>query len=110
MEISVKTTNEVKVIHLQGILDHRTSPEAQEHLNELIGEDARKIIVDFTALDFISSAGLRVLLTTAKQLKPLGGEIRVCNLNDIVREVFEISGFVSIIKVFKSEAEALDGF
>ncbi len=61
-------------------------------------------------LDYINSAGLCVLLVAAKKLEGVDGELRFCNLNEIVREVFDISGFTTIFRVFGSEAEALDGF
>lgn len=66
--------------------------------------------MNFKELEYISSAGLRVLLSTAKQLEPSGGGIRICTLNDVVREVFDISGFVTILNLFADETEALDGF
>ena len=110
MQISIKTADEVKVLEFKGKLDTQTSPDAQEQLTELIEKGERKILVNLEKLDYISSAGLRVLLVAAKQLKPGGGEIRICSLNDIVKEVFDISGFVTIFRVFGSEAEALDGF
>jgi len=110
MEILVKTTDDVKVVEFEGKLDTQTSPDAQDQLTELIGNGERKILVNLEKLDYISSAGLRVLLAAAKQLKPDGGEVRICNLNDVVQEVFDISGFVTIFKVFGSEIEALDGF
>ena len=66
--------------------------------------------MNFEKLDYISSAGLRVLLTAAKQLKRVDGELRICSLNEVVAEVFDISGFTTIFKVFRSESEALDGF
>jgi anti-sigma B factor antagonist len=110
MTISVKTTNDVKVLHCEGELDTQTSPDAQEQLNQLIDEGARKVLVNFEKLEYISSAGLHVLLTAAKQLKAVDGELRVCGLNEVVREVFDISGFTTIFKVFGSEPEALDGF
>ncbi len=53
---------------------------------------------------------MRVLLTAAKQLKGTDGELRICSLNEVVAEVFDISGFTTIFKVFGSESEALDGF
>ncbi len=110
MQISVKTADEVKVLEFKGRLDHQTSPDAQEQLTKLIEKGERKILVNFGKLDYISSAGLRVLLAAAKQLIPGGGEIRICSLNDVVMEVFKISGFVTIFRVFGSESEALDGF
>lgn len=110
MQISVKSVDVVKVLEFEGKLDTQTSPGAQEQLTELIEKGETKILVNLEKLEYISSAGLRVLLAAAKQLKPGGGEIRICNLNDIVKEVFDISGFVTIFRVFGSESEALDGF
>ena len=110
MTISVKTTNDVKVLHCEGELDTQTSPDAQNQLKQLIEEGARKILVNFEKLDYISSAGLHVLLTAAKQLKAVDGELRVCGLNEVVKEVFEISGFMTILKVFGSESEAIEDF
>ena len=110
MQISVKTTDEVTVLEFEGKLDTQTSPDTQQQLTELIEKGEKKILVNFEKLDYISSAGLRVLLFAAKQLKPSGGELRICSLNEIVKEVFDISGFMTIFKVFGSESEALDGF
>ncbi len=110
MPISVKTTNEVKVLEFEGKLDTQTSPDAQDQLTQLIEGGARKVLVNFEKLEYISSAGLRVLLTTAKQMKAVDGELRVCGLNEIVKEVFDISGFTTILKVFGSESEALEDF
>ncbi len=110
MQISVRTTNEVKVLAFEGRLDTRTSPGAQQQLTRLIEAGENRFLVNFERLDYISSAGLRVLLTAAKQLKRVDGELRICSLNEVVAEVFDISGFTTIFKVFRSESEALDGF
>ncbi len=110
MQILVKTTNDVTVLAFKGKLDTQTSPDAQQQLTRLIEEGANRFLVNFEKLDYISSAGLRVLLAAAKRLKGIDGELRICNLNEIVGEVFDISGFTTIFKVFGSESEALDGF
>ncbi len=110
MQISVKTTNDVKVVAFEGKLDTQTSPDAQQQLTRLIEEGENRFLVNFEKLDYISSVGLRVLLAAAKQLKEFDGELRICSLNEVVREVFDISGFTTIFKVFGSESEALDGF
>ncbi len=110
MTISVKTTNDIKVLHFEGELDIQTSPDAQNQLKQLIEEGARKILVNFEQLEYISSAGVAVLLAAAKQLKAVDGELRVCGLNEVVKEVFEISGFMTILKVFGSESEAIEDF
>ncbi len=110
MQISVKTTNDVKVLAFEGRLDTQTSPDAQQQLTQLIEAGSTKILVNLEKLDYISSAGLRVLLVVAKQLKATDGELRICSLNELVKEVFDISGFSTIFKIFESETDALDSF
>ncbi len=110
MQISVKAVGEVKVLEFEGKMDTQTSPGAQKKLSQLTEEGENEILLNFEKLDYISSAGLRILLVAAKQLKAAGGELRICCLNDVVREVFDISGFTTILNVFAGEADALDGF
>ncbi len=110
MILTVGDTGEVKIVRIEGELNTLTSPDAEAQLTRLIDAGARKIVVNFERLDYISSAGLYILLATAKQLQVSGGELRVCSLNDLVREVFEMSGFDSIVSVSKNEAAALKGF
>ncbi len=110
MHISVKTTNEVKILAFEGRLDTQTSPDAQQQLTRLIEEGETKILVNFEKLNYISSAGLRVLLVVAKQLKTIDGELRVCGLNEVVKEVFDISRFDLILPISASESEALERF
>ena len=110
MQISSNVEDDVTVVRIQGSLDTQSSPEAQAALDKLITGGTRRIMCSFADVDFVSSAGLRVLLATAKKLGTLQGEIRVCAMNPVVKDVFEISGFSMIIKVFDTEPEALQGF
>jgi len=110
VEIAVSEAGEVKVLRVDGKLDTKTSPDAQALLTKLIEQGATKIVVNFEKLAYISSSGLRVLLAAAKQLKGNSGELRVCSLNDVVQEVFEISGFNTILAVKETELEALEDF
>lgn len=108
MNIAVSDVGEVKVLRFEGKLDTKTSPDAQVVLTEVIEQGAGKILINFEKLAYISSAGLRVLLAAAKQIKEGSGELRICALNDVVREVFEISGFDTILAVTRTEPEALE--
>ena len=110
MQLEVKQTGEIRVLIFEGNLDTNTSPDAESTINGLIEDGVQKILVNFDNLNFISSAGLRVLLATAKKLKGTGGDLRICGLNSTVQEVFDISGFGSILNVAKSEADALSSF
>ena len=104
MEISSRDAGEVRVVGFEGNLDTNTSPNAQKHLNELVDGGSSKILV------VVDKPGLRVLLATAKQLRANGGDLRLCGLNQNVQDVFEISGFSTILSVHTSESDALDGF
>jgi anti-anti-sigma factor len=114
MDIRTRMQNDVTIVVFAGSLDSNTSPAAQQAVDETLKGGAKKVIVDCTALDYISSAGLRVLLGAAKKLggagTPGGGGLRLFGLNQTVREVFDISGFSKILAVSNTEAEALRGF
>jgi anti-sigma B factor antagonist len=99
VNIAVSDAGGVTVVRFEGNLDTNTAPDAQE-----------MVLIDFEALDYISSAGLRVLLATAKKLRGSSGKLHMCSLNEMVTEVFEISGFSTIFSVFTTESEALEGF
>jgi anti-anti-sigma factor len=109
MDITTRTQQGVTIIAIRGKLDSMTSPEAQQALDAILAGGGRKIVIDFTALDYISSAGLRVLLGAAKRLTGAGSALRLFGLNDTVREVFQISGFSTILGVYPTEADALAG-
>jgi len=109
MDITTRTQNGVALVALAGKLDSNTSPQAQQALDAILASGAKQMVVDFTALDYISSAGLRVLLGTAKRLSGAGGALRLFGLNETVREVFDISGFSTILAVSATEADALKG-
>ncbi len=95
------------VIAVEGRMDAVSAPEFEKFLNNLIADGAIRIIVNFEALDYISSAGLRSVLITAKKIQSKGGEILVVSLRDTVKEIFEISGFSTIIPIHGSVDTAL---
>jgi anti-anti-sigma factor len=109
MDITSRTQNDVTIVALAGSLDSNTSPQAQQALEEILASGARKVVVDFTACGYVSSAGLRVLLGAAKRLSGTGSGLRLFGLNESVREVFDISGFSQILGVYRTEADALRG-
>lgn len=110
MEITVRESGDIRVVELEGSLDTGTAPVLNGRLDELTAGGVSKILIVLTGIDFVSSAGLRVLLATTKKLRKTGGDLRLCGLNETVQEVFEISGFVSLMKVFGDEVDALSGF
>ena len=107
MEIQSMKEAAATVVTITGRLDAVTAPQYEITVNELISGGEIAFVVDFDALDYISSAGLRGLLVMAKQLKGKGGQVRFANVKGTVKEVFDISGFGTIFQMDDSVATAL---
>jgi anti-sigma B factor antagonist len=110
MKISSRKVGEAVVVMIEGNLDTNTSPNAQTYLNNLVALGSKKILLNFENTNYVSSAGLRVVLQMGQMMKKNEGDLRLCNFNPTVREVFEITGFTSIFNIFDSENESMEGF
>jgi anti-sigma B factor antagonist len=108
VEIRTENVNDIAVVSLKGRLDINTHGLLETELNALAWKGQTKVLVDVKELDYISSAGLRVLLSAAKQFKKNNGVIVLVSLAPTVRQVFEISGFNSIFPIFANRAEGLE--
>jgi len=106
MQVTSDNTTGPTVVSVTGRVDAVTAPDLEKQLFALIDDGAARLIVDFGEMEYISSAGLRVILATAKKLKTVNGSICLAGLQGPVREVFEISGFFSIFKAYETVAEA----
>jgi anti-sigma B factor antagonist len=95
MNIIVELLNNVANLKVEGRLDTITAPELDKRINEL---DAKGIVLDFANLEYISSAGLRVLLSTHKKFVKLNG-MKVTNVKSEVMEIFEMTGFADILDI-----------
>ena len=99
MKITENVNGDVLEIALEGRLDTATAPQLDEVINTC-KEDYKVMVFDFENLEYISSAGLRVLLSANKMNNLSGkGPIIVKNANEIVREVFEVTGFADILTI-----------
>ena len=110
MEIQTSRESKATVMTITGRMDAATSPAYESRMQELIAAGETGFVLDFSGLDYISSAGLRALLATAKQLKPKGGQVRLANVGGTVKEVLDISGFGSIFQIHDSVSDALANF
>lgn len=84
-------------IAVEGRLDTMTAPELEAELNQSMN-GADSLVFDFSKLDYISSAGLRVLLSAHKAMIAKGG-MTITNVNEVVQEVFEVTGFADILTI-----------
>lgn len=107
MEISEERRNGVFVVAPKGRLDTTTSPDLEGCLLGLVERGEHRLLVDLAGIEYVSSAGLRVLLLLAKRLKVERGELVLCGLGPAVRQVFELAGFVALFRLEATRDEAL---
>ncbi len=105
--INAGKQGELLIVKVKGRLDAGSAPDFEQRLKQWIKDGDTGIALDFAELDYISSAGLRAVLSTAKMLKAKNGRFAVASLKGPVKEVFEISGFTSILPVYDSIESAL---
>tara|TARA_B110000503_G_scaffold73204_1_gene113126 strand:+ start:415 stop:750 length:336 start_codon:yes stop_codon:yes gene_type:complete len=107
IEINHEVKNDTLIINPVGRLDGLTSKKFMEDTEGLIKLNSARVIINLDSLDYISSEGLRSILTTAKTIKSQGGKFGLCTPLDGVREVLEISGFGAMLGVYESLELAL---
>ena len=107
MEIIETKQDEILIFKLKGRLDSKTSPDFEKKIFDAIESGSIHMVVDFEELDYISSAGLRVILKATKNLKRSDGRFVLCAMKDYVKEVFEISGFDTFLPIVSTLDEAL---
>jgi len=99
MDIAETRHGLVFVVAPAGRIDSTTSEALEQALTRAVDAGQRRLVVDFGGVSYISSAGLRVLLVTAKRLKTQPGTLVLCALTDAVRQVFELAGFLPLFLV-----------
>jgi anti-anti-sigma factor len=109
LNIEVINDGVIALVRPEGKLDSSNSAAFESALGKIVDNTESGLIVDLSKVNFMASAGLRVLLGAAKKLTRGDRALRVFGLNGLVRETFEISGFVSIIDIRANEAEAREG-
>lgn len=97
MKITKTQNGTTLEVALEGRLDTATAPELEASLKDALGE-IDELIFDFRKLDYVSSAGLRVLLLANRSLK-MGGRTKVVHANEIIKEVFDVTGFDEILEL-----------
>lgn len=107
IKIDQRLEENIQVIQLEGRLDSNTSPELSDFMRNNDFGDYQGVILEMTKLNYISSAGLRVLLNSSKEFKARDADFALCGMQDHIREVFEISGFDTFLKIHPTLDEAL---
>lgn len=109
MDITETQINTSTVLALTGRLDGLASPLVDQKIDVLLAAGIRSVVFDCAGLAYVSSAGLRSFLTAAKKLKAAGGRASFAALTPAVHEVFELSGFLTVLAIYPTAAAAANG-
>lgn len=108
--INHKKTDSVDVLELSGELDAHTASQLENSLKSLIDKDKHNIIVNCSNLEYIASAGLGVFMAYIEDVRSLGGDIKLTNMNSKVYNVFDLLGFPTLYDIFEKEEDAINKF
>jgi anti-anti-sigma factor len=107
MDIQDEEIDGTTVVTPNGRLDANASTAFADRVGALVGAAKPKLLIDFSGIDFVSSAGLRALLVLLKKVQAAGGAFALCGVRAPVREVLDISGFTSMMSIHPARAEAI---
>lgn len=107
MNLEQERRDDILILRPSGRLDSSSSPELERLLVEQLDAGSQRLVLDFSGLEYISSAGLRVVLLAGKKLRASKGKIVLVSLQDMVREVFDMSGFLALFVVAPTLEEGL---
>jgi len=102
MNIVVEKEEARTIVKVSGCINAGNSSELEKKFSEVIESGSTFLVVDMSGLEYISSAGLRVMLSAYKKIKAVNGRIVLCALQEIVREVFDLSDFSSLFEIVPS--------
>jgi len=108
MKLEEKREGNVAILTLNGRLDAYSSNELERSISALIDDGSVRLVVNFDGVEYISSSGLRVLLTSQKRLKKEEGDLKLACLKPYVKEVFDIAGFTQLFAIYEQEEEAVN--
>jgi anti-anti-sigma factor len=107
MEIAEEKVGSVSVVSLGGRIDGLVAPDVEKRLSGIVERGDSHVLLDCAGMSYISSAGLRAVLSSARQCQQAGGKLTLCALQPACKTVFEISGFLSIIDYHDTRDSAI---
>ncbi len=105
MEAQVEEKGDVVIVRVEGRLDAASSPQLEKKINSIVDSGHFKLVLNFAGVEYLSSAGMRLMLSVSKKLKHLEGKVVACSLNDEVMEVIKMAGFHQVLEMYPTEEE-----
>jgi anti-sigma B factor antagonist len=111
MEVNVRPLKRVQLVELSGRIDHQNAPLLEQKLSELVDAGNFRLVIDMSGVEYISSAGLRVLLGIRKKVRRWNrGDLRLAALKPTIKDTFELVGFTRIFDIYDDVIEAVGSF
>lgn len=107
MEAKVEEKGDVVVVRVSGRLDAATSPLLEKQIMSIIEGGHFKLVLNMSSVDYLSSAGMRLMLSVSKKLRHLEGKVVACSMNDDVMEVIKMAGFTQVLEIYPTEEESV---
>ena len=98
------------IVYLKDRLDVHYSSEVETHINKLIDEGKKNLVISLNDVEYLSSSGLRIFISILRKLKDIGGELKLIKLNDTALKIFKIVDLIDMFDIYDSEDEAIESF
>ncbi len=110
-KVATKTYKRVDLIQVAGRIDSSTAPQLEQALRKVIDDGRFRIVVDLAETDFMSSAGLRALISALKQVRRFNrGDLRIADMPTKIKKAFELAGLLELFKVYDNSVDAVGSF
>ncbi|MBK9243416.1 MAG: STAS domain-containing protein [Burkholderiales bacterium] len=107
MDLHEERLDQVTALSVKGRIDSTTAAQFGQKLEAVVADPSGRLVVDFRDLDYISSAGFRVLLVAAKRADQSGSRLVLCGLSSKVRQLFDVGGFLDLFSITATRDEAI---
>lgn len=110
LSIVIEEMHRVNLLVVSGRVDSNTSPKLAEHLTSQLDSGAMNLLVDLEEVDYMSSAGLRELVSALKKVKKGGGDLRLVSPSPRVKEVLDLAGLTTLFEIYDDRVKAVGSF
>jgi anti-sigma B factor antagonist len=110
MEVTVSEMRRVTLLEVSGRVDSTNADQLGETLNSQIDAGRYQLVIDLSRVDYISSAGLRALVSATKKVRQFNGDMRIATPSERVREVLEVAGLNTIFQIFPTQVDAVGSY
>ena len=107
MTLTEKRQQQAIIISIDGRLDTTNYQQLETKILQHLEQNHTMLVIDCSGMDYVSSAGLRIFLVALKKLTAVGGQLALCALRQNIKEIFDISGFTGIFKIYATQQQAL---